>query len=104
MFGILCKYRIQNNNRKLRDYCMQATNDSIRRITEKYSEDKKIQKISIINPLTVSASNPPDPGSNIGIVLSIILFLSSSTFIYNYYKGSVKNLFSSNKYIDASTN
>lgn len=101
MFAILCKNRIQNNNRKLRDYCMQSTNDSIRRITSKYNEDTKMQKPTI-NSYIVSTSNPSDPESNIGIILSIIFFLSSSTYLYYFCRGSVIKLFSFTKYIDVS--
>ena len=103
MLSFITRNKIDINT-KIRDYCIQSTNDSIRKITEKYNEEKKMQKPSIISPLTVSMSNPSDPESNIGIILSIIFFLSSSTYIYYFYKDSVLKLFSSNKYIDASTN
>lgn len=100
MLSFLCKNRIQMNP-KLRDYCIQSTNDSIRKITEKCNEEKKIQKV-IILPSSISSSNPSDPNSNIAIFLSFIFFLSSSRYIYHFYKESIKNLFSFNKYIDAS--
>ena len=101
MLSFITRNKIHINT-KIRDYCIQSTNDSIRRITEKYNEDKKIQKISIINPFTISASNPSDPESNIGMILSIVFFLSSSTYIYYFCKDSVLKLFSFTKYIDVS--
>jgi len=99
MLSFLCKNRIQINP-KLRDYCIKSTNDSIKKITEKHNEEKKIQKFSIL-PSSISSSNPSDPTSNIAIFLSVLFFLSSSTCIYKFYKEHTKNLFSFNKYIDA---
>lgn len=101
MLSFITRNKIHINT-KMRDYCNLATNDSIRRLTEKYNEDKKEQKLCIANPFTISASNPTDPESNIGMILSIIFFLSSSTYIYYFYKDSVLKLFSFTKYIDVS--
>jgi hypothetical protein len=95
MLSFLCKNKIQMTP-KLRDYCIKSTNDSIKKITEKHNEEKKIQKFTIL-----PSSNPSDPSSNIAIFLSVLFFLSSSRYIYNFYKDSIKNLFSFNKYIDA---
>ena len=39
MFSFLCKNRIPFNP-KLREYCMKSTNESIRKMTEKYNEEK----------------------------------------------------------------
>jgi len=72
-------------NSKLQEYCIKSTNDSIRKITEKCNEENKFKKVNII-PSTISSSNPSEPNSNIGIILSVIFFLSSSTYIYYYFK------------------
>ena len=100
MLSFITRNKIDINT-KIRDYCIKSTNDSIRKITEKYNEEKKNKKFKIL-PCSISMSNPSDPESNIGIILSIIFFLSSSTYIYYFCKDSVLKLFSFTKYIDVS--
>ena len=101
MLSFIIRNRIHVNS-KLQDYCIKSTNDSVRKITEKYNEENKIQKVNFI-PYSNSISNPSDPNSNIGIILCVIFFLSSSTYIHSFFKKIWLNLFSLNRYIDGST-
>ena len=87
MFSFLNKNRIPINP-KLREYCIKSTNDSIRKMTEKYNEERKfkINQEIISNALiTASATNPY---SNNNFIIHILCLLSSATFIYFFNKGS----------------
>ena len=86
MFSFLYKNRIPKNSPKLHDYCIKSTNDSIRKISENYNEERKIKKM--ILPSNTSISIPFDPNSNIDLFLSILCVLSSSTILYYFYKTS----------------
>lgn len=41
MFSFLCKNRIQINP-KMRDYCIKSTNESIRKLSEKYNQERTV--------------------------------------------------------------
>jgi hypothetical protein len=84
MFSFLCKNRIPMDP-KMREYCIKSTNDSIRKMTEKYNEERKSNKIKFDN-LVITANDDP-PNDNF-IIISIICFLSSTTLFYYFYKAS----------------
>lgn len=86
MFSFLYKNRIPKISPKLHDYCIKSRNDSIRKISENYNEERKIKKMVL--PSNTSISIPFDPNSNIDLFLSIICVLSSSTILYYFYKTS----------------
>jgi hypothetical protein len=75
------------NNQKMREYCMKSTNDSIRKITEKYNEERKTNKNKIDNLVIITKDDSPNPNDN-NLILSIICFLSSTTLFYYFYKAS----------------
>jgi hypothetical protein len=85
MFSFLCKNRIPFNP-KLREYCMKSTNDSIRKMTEKYNEERRI-KHKFNNLAVITNDDMPNPNNN-DIIISIICFLSSTSLFYYFYKGS----------------
>ena len=87
MFSFLCKNRIPMNP-KMREYCIKASNDSIRKITEKYNEERKMNKNKFDNLVVITKADSPNPNPNDNIILSIICLLSSTTLFYYFYKGS----------------
>ncbi len=82
MFSSLCKNRIPINQ-KLREYCMKSTNESIRKLTEKYNEERKSNKIKVDKLIKNDLPNPED---NNDFIFSVICLLSSTTFLYYFYK------------------
>jgi tRNA uridine 5-carbamoylmethylation protein Kti12 len=74
-------------NPKMREYCIKSTNDSIRKMTEKYNEERKSNKIKFDNFIVITKDDSPDPIDN-NIILSIICLLSSTTLFYYFYKAS----------------
>jgi hypothetical protein len=67
-------------NQELHNYCLKSTNDSIKRMSEKYEKERKNPKISLnLN----QDSCPSDPNKNSAI--AIICFLSVSSFLYYFY-------------------
>lgn len=86
MFSFLCKNSIPMNP-KMREYCIKSTNDSIRKMTEKYNEERKSNKIKFDNFIVITKDDSPDPIDN-NIILSIICLLSSTTLFYYFYKAS----------------
>lgn len=87
MFSFMYKKPLFTNNQKMREYCMKSTNDSIRKITEKYNEERKLNKNKFNNLLVATRDDPPNPNPN-DIILSIICLLSSTTLFYYFYKAS----------------
>jgi hypothetical protein len=71
------------NNQKLREYCMKSTNDSIRKMTEKYNEERKSIKNKLDNLAVATKDDSPNPND---IILSIICLLSSTSLLYYFYK------------------
>jgi hypothetical protein len=76
------------NNQKMREYCIKSTNDSIRKITEKYNEERKLNKNKFNNLLVITNDDTSRPNNN-DMIISIICFLSSTTFFYYFYKDSI---------------
>jgi hypothetical protein len=74
-------------NQKISDYCKKSTNESIRKITEKYNEERKSVKINLDSLKVITRDDPPNPNPN-DIILSIICLLSSTTLFYYFYKAS----------------
>ena len=87
MFSFLCKNKIPINP-KLREYCIKASNDSIRKMTEKYNEERKMNKNKFDNLVVITKADSPNPNPNDNIILSIICLLSSTTLFYYFYKAS----------------
>ena len=85
MFSFLCKNRIPMNH-KMREYCIKSTNDSIRKMTEKYNEDRKTIKYKLNNLAVITNDDAPNPNND--IIISVICFLSSTTLFYYFYKAS----------------
>lgn len=88
MFSFMYKKPLFPNNQKMREYCMKSTNDSIRKITEKYNEERKLNKNKFNNLLVITNDDTPRPNNN-NMIISIICFLSSTTFFYYFYKDSI---------------
>lgn len=90
MFSFMYKKPLFPNNQKMREYCMKSTNDSIRKMTEKYNEERKSLKHQIKNLAVITNGDAPNPNPNPNsdIIISIICFLSSTTFFYYFYKAS----------------
>jgi hypothetical protein len=65
---------------------MKSTNDSIRKMTEKYNEERMI-KHKFNNLAVITNDDMPNPNNN-DIIISIICFLSSTSLFYYFYKGS----------------
>ena len=88
MFSFLCKNKIPMNP-KMREYCIKASNDSIRKMTEKYNEERKMNKNKFDNLVVITKDDSPNPNPiDNNIILSIICLLSSTTLFYYFYKGS----------------
>jgi hypothetical protein len=87
MFSFLCKNKIPMNP-KMREYCIKASNDSIRKITEKYNEERKINKYKLDNLTVITKDDSPNSNPDHDIILSIICLLSSTTLFYYFYKAS----------------
>ena len=60
MFSFLCKNSIPMNP-KMREYCIKSTNDSIRKMTEKYNEERKMNKNKFDNLIVITKDDPPNP-------------------------------------------
>ena len=80
------KKRLFPNNEKMREYCIKSTNDSIRKMTEKYNEDRKTIKYKLNNLAVITNDDAPNPNND--IIISVICFLSSTTLFYYFYKAS----------------
>jgi hypothetical protein len=73
MFSFLSKNRIQINE-KFRDYCIQSTNESIRKLCEKYNEERKIKgQIDCF----MCNDNSSLPNNNNSLIIPVLCFLSS---------------------------
>ena len=87
MFSFMYKKPLFPNNQKMREYCMKSTNDSIRKMTEKYNEERKTIKHKLNNLAVITNDDAPNPNNN-DIIISVICFLSSTTLFYYFYKAS----------------
>ena len=97
MFSFLRFKNIYPINPKISDYCMKSKNDSIRKITEKYNEVVDLKKY--IEPC-LSIENPSLPNNK--LIISLLCFLSTSSFLYYFIFSQNKNMFSFIRYIDVS--
>lgn len=75
MFTFLCKNRIQINP-KLREYCIKSTNESIRKLSEKYNQERTTIKKDF-NFETIKKED----SSKANYIDLIISFLSSTSFL-----------------------
>jgi hypothetical protein len=89
MFSSVRFKNIYPVNKKISDYCMTLTNNSIRKITEKY------------NTPVVSNENPSLPNNN-HLIIKLLFFLSTSSFLYYFINLQNINMFSFIRYIDVS--
>ena len=69
---------------------MKSTNNSIRKITETY------------NTPVVSIENPSLPNNNHLLIIMLLSFLSTSSFLYYFINLQNINMFSFIRYIDVS--
>lgn len=84
MFCSLNKNRIPINP-KLREYCIKSTNESIRKLTEKYNEERKNEKFKLDSLSIVTNDDLPQPNNN-DFIITLVCVLSSSTILYYFYK------------------
>lgn len=82
MFSFLFQNRIPINP-KMREYCIKSTNEAVRKITEKYNEERKITD----NNLSLIIKHDP-PYDNNDLIFPLICLLSSTTLLYYFYKTS----------------
>jgi len=87
MFSFMYKKPLFPNNQKMREYCIKSTNDSIRKMTEKYNEERKSIKHNVYDLSVITKDDNPNPNPN-DIIISIICFLSSTSLFYYFYKDS----------------
>lgn len=99
MFSFMFKNKIPVNS-KLREYCIQNTNGSIRKITEKYNKHEKYIKSDINSIVITNREEPnlnlipnPNPNPNLNpnpnpndIIFYIICFFYSTTVLYYFIK------------------
>lgn len=84
MFSFLNKNRILVNP-IMRDFFMNSTNESIRKMTEKHNSVIILKK-----PIDcfMSNDNPSLPDNN-DLIIPFLCLLSSSTILYYFYKSSL---------------
>lgn len=88
MFSFMFKNKIPINS-KLQEYCIKNTNDSIKKITEKYNKHEKYIK-SDIDSIVIKKREPPNPNPkpnpnpnpNDIIFYAICLFYSTTVLYY----------------------
>jgi hypothetical protein len=85
MFAVMYKKPLFPINQKLSDYCKKSTNESIRKITERYNEERKTVKINLDCLKVTTNDDLPNPNNN-DFIFSIICLLSSTTMLYYFYK------------------
>jgi hypothetical protein len=68
-------------NERLSNYCIQSTNESIRKMVEKYNIDKKDHKINLNMLITDTNNDPPDKND---FYIYLICFLSTTSFVYYF--------------------
>jgi hypothetical protein len=70
-------------NKKLHDYCLNSTNESIKKLSEKYNREKKYKDIElnlVTNDLNPNNSNNPN-----NPIIPLFCFLSISSLIYYFF-------------------
>jgi hypothetical protein len=98
--NILYKNKFQLNP-DLRDCYSKLTNEYIRKVTESYNKDKCYAINTKFNNFNIIKKEDSSRDNN--LLGYIICILSSTTFVYYFYKSSWLNMFSFNRYIDVST-
>jgi hypothetical protein len=97
--NIPCKNSLPINP-QLQEYCIKLTNDSIRKVTDSYNKDKcETIKTKFNNFNVIAKDDSTRPNNLLGYIFCL---LSSTTFVYCFYKFSWLNMFSLNRYIDVS--
>jgi hypothetical protein len=79
MFSCLMKRPLYVNN-SLKDYCSKSTNESIRKLTDKYNLERNKQKLEI---LLDDDDRDEIPEFNF---LNLLFFLSISSVTFYFYK------------------
>jgi hypothetical protein len=69
-------------NKSLSEYCKNSTNNSIRRLTEKYNLERNKPKIQFL----LNDSDSDDDDKPIINFYDLIIFLSISTIAFLFYK------------------
>ena len=89
MFSFLSKNRIQINS-KLRDYCIQSTNETIRKLSEKCNEERNLKRqIDCFMCTDISSL----PNNNNNLIIPILCFFSSTTILYYFIIVKCKYVF-----------
>jgi len=68
-------------NPRLSNYCIQSTNESIRKLVEKYNKEQKDYKINY--DMLIRDSNIDPPNMN-NLYIYLLCFLSTSSFVYYF--------------------
>lgn len=97
--NIPCKNSLQINP-QLQEYSIKLTNDSIRKVTDSYNKDKCDTIKTFLNNFNIIVKDDSTRPNN--LLGYIFCLLSSTTFVYYFYKFSWQNMFSLNRYIDVS--
>jgi hypothetical protein len=75
-------------NKPLHDYCLNSTNESIKKMIEKCDKERKYKSINL--NLMPQDSNPEPNNNNI---ITFICFLSISSFLIYFYNAKGKYVF-----------
>jgi len=70
-------------NEYLHSYCLQSTNNYIKKLVEKIDEERKRPKYKIDLVTEATVSNPNSNPNN--FMLSVLVFLSTSSILYYFY-------------------
>ena len=70
-------------NQSLHNYCLQSSNNYIKKLVEKIDEERKNPKYKIDLVSENTVSNPNSNPNN--FILPVLVFLSTSTIIYYFY-------------------
>ena len=70
-------------NQNLHNYCLQYTNNYIKKIVEKTDEERKMPKYKIDLVTETSVSDPNSNPNN--FIFSVLVFLSTSSILYYFY-------------------
>lgn len=87
------------NNEKIRNYCMNSTNESIAKITEKYNPNTNPNRY-IENYFSNASPCLPNNNNNNNPIIPILFFLSTSSMIFYFINLQYKNICSFIRYIE----
>ena len=71
---------LNDYNKKMRDYCLNTTYESIRKKLSKQDEERKSPKFQL--NLVIDAPSVPNPTNPF---IPILMFLSMSSLVYYFY-------------------